>query len=84
MSAKTCGCDDDAGWICKQHSDEIEAGRVQRFAARLAADQPQSPDARRVRHCAEVLATFYRAPLSMSSVQPVLTLAEELNPGLKP
>lgn len=29
------------------------------------------------------LATFYRAPLSMSSVQPILTLAEELNPGLR-
>ena len=35
------------------------------------------------RHIADVLATFYRAPLSMSSVQPLLTLAEELNPGLK-
>ena len=30
-----------------------------------------------------ILATFYRAPLSMSSVQPLLHLAEELNPALK-
>ena len=33
-------------------------------------------------HIAQTLATFYRAPLSMSSVQPVLTLAEELCPAL--
>lgn len=31
---------------------------------------------------AAVLATFYRAELSMSSVQPLLTLALELNPDL--
>lgn len=36
------------------------------------------------RRIADVLATFYRAPLSMSSVQPLMILAEELNPGLKP
>lgn len=29
---------------------------------------------------ARVLAEFYRAPLSMSSVQPILDLAVELNP----
>lgn len=32
---------------------------------------------------ARILADFYRAPLSMSSVQPILDLAVELNPGLK-
>lgn len=32
---------------------------------------------------AAILATFYRAELSMSSVAPVLALAEELNQGLK-
>lgn len=39
--------------------------------------------ARRFKRVAAVLATFYRAPLSMSSVAPILALAEELNPGLK-
>jgi hypothetical protein len=40
------------------------------------------------RACAEnariaaILATFYRAPLSMSSVQPLLDLAVEMNPSL--
>lgn len=47
-------------------------GRLSAATARLTLD--------RVR---VVLATFYRAPLSMSSVQPILTLAEELNPSLK-
>lgn len=32
---------------------------------------------------AQVLADFYRAELSASSLQPVLTLAEELNPSLR-
>ena len=96
MSAMPCGCDDAAGWICKQHGDELEAGRVRRFAERLAAeaakDTTPSLSAEQIealiwrndrRHIADILATFYRAPLSMSSVQPLLTLAEELNPGLK-
>lgn len=30
-----------------------------------------------------ILAEFYRAPLSMASVQPILDLAVELNPELK-
>lgn len=34
------------------------------------------------RHIAEVLAAFYRAPVSLSSLQPVLNLAVELNPEL--
>ena len=144
MSAKPCGCDDNAGWVCKVHGDEINAvfaardsertehARMaaeqvraesqQRFAARLNAEQAmagtvpaaspveatpleeQCIDTQRQlqqldaelralvaralwrndrRHIAEVLATFYRAPLSLSSVQPLLTLAEELNPSLK-
>jgi hypothetical protein len=32
---------------------------------------------------AQTLAEFYRAPLSMASVQPLLDLAVELNPELK-
>jgi hypothetical protein len=31
---------------------------------------------------AAILATFYRAELSMSSVQPILALALEMNPNL--
>ena len=36
-----------------------------------------------VERVSRVLADFYRAPLSMSSVQPILALAEELNPELR-
>ncbi len=36
-----------------------------------------------LRRVAKVLADFYRAPLSMSSVQPILDLAVELNPELQ-
>lgn len=32
---------------------------------------------------AQTLADFYRAPLSMSSVQPLLDLAVKLNPSLR-
>lgn len=34
-------------------------------------------------HIRAVLTAFYRAPISMSSVQPVLDLAVALNPDLK-
>lgn len=52
--------------------------------AQLATERATwAPDTRTVRRCADVLAAFYRAPLSMSSVQPLLALAEELNPSLK-
>lgn len=34
-------------------------------------------------HVTRILADFYRAPLSMASVQPILDLAVELNPELK-
>lgn len=34
-------------------------------------------------HIARTLRTFYEAPLSVSSLQPVLDLAVDLNPGLK-
>ncbi len=34
-------------------------------------------------HTIAVLSTFYRAELSLSSVQPVLDLAVQLNPSLK-
>ena len=128
MSAKPCGCDDNAGWVCKVHGEASDSWL--RFAANLAAEQTMSGtvpavspveatpleeqcidtqrmlqqldreiqtlvaraeamqtenDKLRAREarCASVLATFYRAPLSMSSVQPLLTLAEELNPSLK-
>lgn len=40
-------------------------------------------DAEILEHAREVLSRFYRAPLSMSSVQPILDLAVELNPELK-
>lgn len=39
--------------------------------------------ARIVDRVSEILADFYRAPLSMASVQPILDLAVELNPELK-
>lgn len=32
---------------------------------------------------ATILATFYRAPLTISALQPILDLAVELNPSLK-
>lgn len=65
-------------------NDKLRA-EIVRLCASLKAEQTMCgrPDTRTVRRCAEVLATFYRAPLSMSSVQPLLTLAEELNPSLK-
>lgn len=34
-------------------------------------------------HIREVLGTFYLAPVSASSLQPVLDLAEQLDPSLK-
>ena len=37
---------------------------------------------RQQQRIAAVLATFYRAPVSLSSLQPVLELAVELNPGI--
>lgn len=47
-------------------------GRLSAAHARLTLDR-----------VATVLAAFYRAPLTISSVQPLLALAEELNPTLK-
>lgn len=37
----------------------------------------------RLQRVNNALTTFYRAPLSMASVQPILDLAVELNPDLK-
>lgn len=37
----------------------------------------------REQHARKILSDFYRAPLSMASVQPILDLAVELNPDLK-
>ncbi len=37
----------------------------------------------RMDHIREVLATFYKAPVSASSLQPILDLAVELDPSLK-
>lgn len=34
-------------------------------------------------HIAEVLAAFYAAPVTISSLQPILALCVELNPALK-
>ena len=50
---------------------------MEQYEQSLNAPEPVTLD--RVR---DTLAAFYRAPLSMSSVQPILTLAEELNPSL--
>ena len=69
MSALTCGCDAEARWMCETHR---ETWRVEHIIWRNDR-----------RHIAEILATFYCAPLSMSSVQPLLDLAVELNPSLK-
>lgn len=37
----------------------------------------------RMEHIARTLRTFYEAPISMSTLQPVLDLAVDLNPGLR-
>lgn len=154
MSARPCGCDDAAGWICKMHGDEMERTRFERFQQRLADEEvmKDTTAATEPRHIgdgisgttteweaypadgaprlsaladriaemeqqiaalrahairadmrpfvsptpleqqtvaafkqriAATLTTFYTAPLSMSSVQPLLALAEELNPELR-
>lgn len=66
--------------------DELAKLRAENSRLRASLQMEQltwAPDTRTVRRCAAVLATFYRAPLSMSSVQPLLALAEELNPSLR-
>ena len=84
MSTQFCGCDPEANWTCDTHREIAES--LRRFQQRLDAERamaetvPIPTDLSRV---ADVLATFYRAELSMSSVAPVLALAEELNPSLK-
>lgn len=52
----------------------IEHGQRNKEDAIFRADRKRT---------AAVLATFYRSTLSMSSVQPLLALAEELNPSLR-
>jgi hypothetical protein len=47
--------------------------------ARFAHQQ----DARQLAHVADILRRFYEAQLSLSSLQPVLDLAVELNPALR-
>lgn len=47
------------------------------------ATRTWGPDTLTLRRVKAVLAAFYRAPLTLSSVQPLLALAEELNPRLK-
>lgn len=51
-------------------------------AAALHASTASLDHARTIARIAAILATFYRAELSMSSVQPLLALAIELNPDL--
>lgn len=52
---------------------DTPAVRIVNAAAELLAERQR---------IAKVLAAFYRAELSMSSVQPILALALELNPDL--
>lgn len=52
-------------------------------AAREGVAQLVIQQQQELQRIAAILATFYRAPLSMSSVQPLLDLAVELNPSLK-
>lgn len=77
MSAQPCGCDPEASYTCREHDSGTPLSvLIQEHRDRLIWRH----DRLRI---AEILATFYRAPLSMSSVQPILMLAEELNPNLK-
>lgn len=46
----------------------------------VASDSARSQQFNKIR---DVLSVFYRSPLSMSSVHPVLRLAEELDPSLR-
>ncbi len=69
MGGDACRCAESGSVVMEGTMTGIQA---ERFKMRMDRDR-----------IAAILATFYRAPLSMSSVQPLLTLAEELNPGLK-
>lgn len=59
----------------------VEENRQLREDLTIATEQ-WSPDTRAIRRAAAILRDFYHAPMTLSSVQPILTLAVELNPGM--
>lgn len=96
MSAQPCGCDPEADWTCFVHMlDAPETSASEISDTHIPSSVPRSAEWIReafvdtedlslsLSRIAEVLATFASAPLTMSSIQPILDLAVELNPGLK-
>ncbi len=86
MSARICGCDPEQDYICEEHRERPTARehadfmqQLDQWKTNLAAVDPLVAQQQRI---ARVLATFYRAPVSISSLQPLLDLAVELNPGI--
>lgn len=72
----------------KMRQERVERQLVYDELSKLRAENKKmraerSPDLMKLGRIAAVLATFYRSTLSMSSVQPLLALAEELNPSLR-
>ena len=67
---------DDQGIVTMRLVPETEAAREWAGALERLLDERAE--------IAAILKTFYEADLSMSSVQPILELAERLNPGLRP
>lgn len=60
-----------------------QALRIQKLENELRREREQwAPDTRTAARCRLALAAFYRAPVTMSSLQPLLDLAVELNPSL--
>ena len=76
---------DIADLLCSMNQAHAHAGtQIWHLSERVEALQVEASRGRvKLGREAQVLACFYREPLSMSSVQPVLALAEELNPTLR-
>lgn len=67
----------------ERQEHERAKARITELERELHVERSQwAPDTRTVRRCAKILADFHNRVLSMSSVQPLLMLAEELNPDL--
>lgn len=70
-----------------QHTADLLVAQLQALAKKVEVleqrDSLAALDASRLHRVRLALFTFYRSELSMSSVQPLLTLAEELCPELK-
>lgn len=67
-----------------ENSSASRAARIAELETDLLRTREQfAPDARTVARCRLALAALYRAPITMSSLQPLLDLAVELTPGLK-